>query len=320
MQNKHRKIFQIYVLLIALGTVAVAYAQKFSDWSPPVNLGATVNSTTGDFLASISKDGLSLYFTSQDRPGGYGGWDIWVSKRASVNDPWGVPENLGAEINTSFNEGSVSLSIDGHLMYFASDRPGGFGGNDIYISRRHDKRDDLAWQAPQNVGNAVNTSSNEASPAIFEDDESGATTLYFDSNRPGGPGPFTDDGFGNGSDIYASIMLPDDTFGSTTLVAELSTASLDRQPAPSRDGREMLLTSNRPGTLGGLDLWVSTRATTTDQWSEPVNLGAVVNSAVNDAGPALSFNGTTLYFQSGRPGGVGAFDLYVTARTKLKTD
>ena len=274
----------------------------------------------------MSKDGLSLYFTSQTcaptpfpgcRPG-YGGKDIFVSQRANVEDPWGPAQNLGPEINTPFNDLAPTLSVDGHAMYFASDRPGGFGGSDIYVTRRHNKRDDFGWQAPENLGSGVNTSSNESSPQIFEDDATGVTTLYFDSNRPGGLGPFTDDGNDNGNDIYASVLQRDGTFGPSAIVAELSTTSMDRQPAISRNGLEMYIASNRPGTLGGLDLWISTRATTSDPWSAPVNLGAPINSAAADAGPALSFDGTALYYQSVRSDGSGAFDLYVCTRTKLK--
>jgi len=88
----------------------------------------------------------------------------------------------------------------------------------------------------------------------------------------------------------------------------------------------MFLGSDRVGTLGAIDLWVSTRGTTQDPWSTPVNLGPVVNTTVTDARPALSFDGTTLYFQSTRPGGLGPcdtptgpciFDLWVTTRTRL---
>ena len=83
----------------------------------------------------------------------------------------------------------------------------------------------------------------------------------------------------------------------------------------------MFLTSDRPGTLGGLDLWVSTRATTTDAWSVPVNLGPVVNTAAMDAGSALSFHGTELYFSSNRADTLGSRDLYRTSRSKIgRTD
>jgi hypothetical protein len=323
----------LFGLCASIVAAVPARAQRFSDWSAPVNI-ATVNSTNGDFFAAISKDDLSLYFTSP-RPGGYGGWDIWVSQRASADGPWGPPQNLGPTVNSASNEGGPGFSNDGHRMYFASDRIGGEGGNDLYVSRRRDKRDDLGWQAPLNLGNTVNTPANEASPAIFADETTGELTLYFDSNRvvacaPGHCGPFTDDPPNrNGNDLYSSVLLSDDVFDFAQLVAEVSTGSFDRQPAIRRDGLELFLASDRPGGLGALDLWSYTRASTLEPWSNPVNLGPVVNSAPVvvdgvvrftgvDAGPALSFDGTTLYFHSARPGTFGNFDLYVTTRTKLK--
>jgi hypothetical protein len=331
----------IVALFSSLIAVAPARGQQFSSWSAPNNLGPVVNSRFGDFFPTISKDGLSLYFTSSrnpehpDDPTKLKDWDIYVSQRSAVSEPWGPPQNLGPKINTPFDEGAPTLSIDGHRMYFASNRPGGFGGNDIYVSRRHDRRDDFGWEFADNVGGGVgtdlvNTEANEASPAIFEDDATGALTLYFDSNRPGGPGPFADDSAHNGNDIYTSILGPDEMFGPAVLVAELSTPSLDRQPAVRRDGLEIFFASNRPAPDGavGFDLWVSTRATTREPWLAPQNLGLVVNSrgillngvivGDNDTGPALSFGGTELYFQSNRPGGFGAFDLYVARRTKLR--
>lgn len=317
--------------------------EQFSDWSAPVNLGPVVNSTAGDFFPFISKDGLSLYFSSSlptpcdpnsATPAppdcNYGGWDIYVSQRASTNDPWGPRRNSGLTINTAYNEARPSLSPDGHVMFFASDRPGGFGGNDIYASRRHNKHDDFGWQPPENLGDGVNTTANESSPAISADDHGGADTLYFDSNRVGGFGPFTDDAAHSGNDIYASVPQKHGIFGPATFIPELSTDSADRQPSIRRDGLEMFLASNRPGSLTNqqgiptLDLWVSTRASTSVPWSTPVNVGPVVNNGNvspftgSDAGPALSFDGTTLYFQSNRPGVVGNFDLYEITRTKLK--
>jgi hypothetical protein len=101
-----------------------AHAQKYSDWSTPVNLGSVVNSASQDQQPAISKDGLSLYFTS-NRPGGFGGFDMYVSQRASVDDAWGSPVNLGSNVNTSLNEGNPAFSRDGHAMFFQSDRPAG---------------------------------------------------------------------------------------------------------------------------------------------------------------------------------------------------
>jgi hypothetical protein len=324
------RIGRTVVVAIVLSAISLAFAtsmkaddiDQFGPWSAPVNLGPDINSTAADFFPSVSKDGLSLYFSSV-RPDGFGGWDIYVSQRISVNDSWGAPHNLGATINTAANEGRPSLSPDGHVLYFSSTRAGGFGGNDIWASRRRNKRDDFGWQEPENLGSGVNTAFNEASPNIFEDDASGVTTLYFDSNRPGGLGPFTSDGANNGNDIYASVLQPNGTFGPATLVEELSTPSTDRQPNVRRDGLEMFLASDRPATgcapVGcQLDLWVSTRPSTSSPWSPPVSLGPTVNSPASDAGPALSFDGLSLYFQSIRLGPSQSYDLYVTTREKLK--
>jgi hypothetical protein len=206
-------------------------------------------------------------------------------------------------------------------MYFASNRPGGFGGNDIYVSRRHKKDDDFGWEAPQNLGPAVNSSANESSPAISEDDGTGVRTLYFDSNRDAGFGfgPYTDDIVHNGNDIYESFLLPNDTFVTAELVTELSTQFFDRSPSIRRDGLEIFFASNRTGTFGALDLWVSTRASVFDSWSTPVNVGPPPNSTANDAGPALSFDGETLYFNSVNvPNTAGnPFNLFVTTRSKI---
>src|SRR5262245_60485275 len=72
---------------------------NFSEWGPPVNLGSVVNSTAADQHPAVSKDGLSLYFTSS-RPGGQGGLDLWVAQRADEDPPWTTPVNLGATVNS----------------------------------------------------------------------------------------------------------------------------------------------------------------------------------------------------------------------------
>ena len=284
----------------------------YGPWGAPVNLGPVVNSAYNDQHPSISKDGLSLYFVS-NRPGGFGGNDIWVSQRATVDDAWGTPQNLGPSINTSSNDFAPDLSIDGHHLYMNSDRPGGCGGSDLYVARRHDKDDDFGWGQPENLGCAVNTIYDEAGPLFFEDETSGVQNLYFTSfNRPGGLGDF---------DIYVSTRSSDDEpWGPGVDVTELNGPYRDTRTAIRRDGLELFISSDatgRSGGVGGQDLWVSTRATTADPWSAPVNLGPTVNSVSFDGAPALSFDGTTLYFFSARPGGFGANDLYVTTRARL---
>ena len=303
---------------LALATMLVALEsrfsaqdpQEFSEWSAPINLGPPVNTTLAEIAPFISNDGLSLYFVRAAGAGGFGGQDIWVSERATTGDPWEPPQNLGPTINSSSNDFGPSMSPDGHRLFFASNRLG-FGGSDLYVSRRHNKRDDFGWQLAENLGSGLNTAANELKAASFEDDQTGVMSLYFASNRLGGPG---------GDDIYISTLLPDETFGAPVLVGELSTPSTDIQPSIRHDGLEMFLASNRPGSLGGLDLWVSTRASTSEIWSTPANLGPVVNTAAaSEASPGLSFDATELYFQSSaeRPG-VGSQDFWRTTRTKLQ--
>jgi Tol biopolymer transport system component len=323
--KKHWARGAAIALSILLGVVAIPAAPgwmddddteqgpQYTDWGPPVNLGPVVNTTANEFAPAISKDGRSLYFAS-NRPGGFGGLDIWVSQRASEDDPWGPPQNLGPTVNSAFADAAPNLSLDGHQLFFHSDRPGGFGGQDIYISRRRNRRDDFGWRTPENLGGGVNTIANEIHAAHFEDDDTGSTTLYFVSDRLGGLGS---------TDIYASTLeeyREEEIFGPAVLVEELSSAFDDISPTIRRDGREMFIASSRPPNLGVFrDIWVSMRPNTSAPWSEPVHLGSVVNNQFEDAARALSFDGTQLYFNgSQRPGWVGAGDLWVTTRSKLR--
>lgn len=305
----------VFTLSVLLVSSAAAEGKRFSDWSEPVNVGAPVNiagfATQNPF---VSQNGLSLYFACINCPGGLGATDIWVSQRASVDDLWGPPRNLGPNVNTTASEGAPALSPDELSLYF-NRNSGGIGGVDIWVSRRFNRRDDFAWQPAVDLGSPINTSANDQGPSLFEDHETGVTTMYFVSNRPGGIG---------GNDIYVSILQPDGTFGVPELVVELSSAVDDNAPAIRRDGLEIFLASSRAGSIPPApgfpdqitDVWVSTRSSTADPWSVPVNLGPIVNSEWIDGGPAISADGTTLYSHSPfRPGNLSPeFNIWVTTR------
>jgi hypothetical protein len=102
-----------------------------SAWDPPVNLGPMVNSPYEDYMPSLSPDGLCLMFCSA-RPGGYGSRDIWITTRASKNDPWRTPVNLGPSLNTPAQDWPGCFAPDGSTFYFATDRAGGYGKSDLY--------------------------------------------------------------------------------------------------------------------------------------------------------------------------------------------
>jgi len=167
-------------------------ASLFDPWSDPLNLGPSVNSPVWDMGASVSTDGLELFFCS-GRPEVSEDWDIWVSARATVSDPWGQAVNLGPTVNSPVFDGHPFISPDGLILYLTSERSGGYGNSDIWMTRRA-TRDD-AWGEPVNLGPPVNTATGEGEPYCSTD----GSTLYFGSTRPGGIG---------GWDIWQTSILP----------------------------------------------------------------------------------------------------------------
>ncbi|HZM61310.1 MAG TPA: hypothetical protein VFB85_15980 [Vicinamibacterales bacterium] len=293
------------VALIAIVSSYPKAAPQFSDWTAPVNLGAPVDSTFADAGAAISKDRLSLYFHS-NRLGGLGSTDIWVSQRASEDQPWGAPANLGSAVNTPSAEAVPALSRDEHWLFFNSDRPDGLGAVDIWVSYRQHVHDPLDWQPAVNLGSGVNSLSMDAAATYFENEDGSAAQLFFHSDRPGS----------SATDIYVSERFPNGTFGPAQLVAELSSLGLDQRPSIRFDGLEMFFFSDRPGTIGTVDIWAATRATVLDQWSTPTNLGPIVNTTFGEAQPYIASDRQTLFFTSARPGGMGGQDIWMTTRSK----
>ena len=155
------------------------------DWGPTENLGPTVNSAYAESHPAVSPDGLDLYFSEwgdDTRPGGQGKTDLWVTRRNTRDEPWGEPVNLGPTVNTKSNDQRPILVGDGLLLFFESNRPGGFGGLDLYLMRRAIITD--PWTEPMNLGPKVNSPASDEHGFMSPD----GSTLYFHSNRPGGYG------------------------------------------------------------------------------------------------------------------------------------
>lgn len=311
MRTRWKSLLGLMMLVAVYLTRPEPAAALFSEWSAPV-IVLNVNSEFNDEGPAISKDGRSLYFGS-NRPGGVGSLDLWVSQRNSVRDPWGSPRNLGPTVNTAGIENVPAFSPDGHWMFFNSDRAGGSGLIDLWVSYRRNKRDDFGWEEPVNLGPQVNSAAPDAGAAFFDgrrhDDDDGDDLLFFGSNRPGGPGM---------GDLYVSSRNSDGSFGPPQILPELSSPFLEQRPSIRRNGREIFFVSNRPGGAGGSDLWVATRETLYQVWATPENLGPVVNGPFNDFTPYIAERGRALYFASNRPGGPGGTDLYVTMREKFR--
>jgi len=280
---------------------SAAQAMSLGSWSQAVNAEsipgthAALNSAALDGCPFVAQRGDVLYFAS-GRAGGAGGLDIWYSLRGD-DGAWGAPVNFGA-VNSTADDFCPMAHRNGRTFLFVSARAGGCGGPDIYMSRRHETK---GWSAPENLGCTINSSAGEASPSLTD------TELYFSSARGGGAG---------GSDIYVSAF-DGSSFGAPSPAAGLNTAVDDSRPNLRRDGLEIFFDSNRSGGIGGVDIWTATRASTSDPWSTPTNLGGDVNSTANDLRASLSWGATTLYFGSTRDGGEGSQDLYLTTRPKL---
>lgn len=278
------------------GSIALAVADDRDEWTVPVHLGPEVNSPFRELGPAISPDGLSLYYNS-DRPEGLGSFDIYVSRRACLECPWEPARNLGPPINGPDNGGAASLSHDGHLLFFLSNR-GGFGAEDLWVSRRKNPNDDFGWEDPVNLGPFVNTSADEGSPSVTTGDGAHAE-LYFSRGLTIWMAPISRDG-----EVLAPAVPLD--FGGEA-----------RSPSVRKDGRELVFwaAATRPG-LGLTDIWVSTRHNVTEAWSTPVNLGPPVNTAGGELEPGISADGRTLVFSGtmARGSSLGLQDIWIATR------
>ena len=156
------------------------YFSEFKDgkWTEAKNIGPNINTEFHDASIGLSADGKELFLYKSD----IGGGDILVSKRQD-DGSWSKAVSIGKNINTSYNENSVALSPDGKTLFFTSDRPGGKGGIDIYMSKLEKNGE---WGKPKNLDAPINTTLNDDGPFIDYDGK----TLYFSSQAHKGMGGY----------------------------------------------------------------------------------------------------------------------------------
>lgn len=135
--------------------------RKGDDWTPARNVGSPVCTNAWESQPCIAADGNTLIFVS-NRPGGKGGSDLWIARK-DKNGKWMTPVNAGDSINTLFDESSPFLHPDGVTLYFTSEGHAGFGGEDIFISR---KKKDGTWMRPKNIGYPINSKNDENSLVV----------------------------------------------------------------------------------------------------------------------------------------------------------
>lgn len=206
------------------------------------------------------------------------------------------PQSVGSGINTAFSEYSPSLSLDGTTMIFTRNT----GQEDFYISYK----DSTGAFGKARSLISLNSASNDGAHAISAD---GTYMVFTSCDRK--------DAFGS-CDLYFSIFENGKWTIPVNMGHKINSAAWDSQPVLSPDGRTLLFSSRRLGTMGGADLWMTWR-NEKNAWVTPVNMGPVVNTAGDDETPFLHPDGMTLYFRSNGRIGMGNFDIFVSRRNDI---
>lgn len=270
------------------------------------NLGPKINSPYPDYGIVISADENELFFTST-RPGTTGGLidnsdgmglyfeDIYKSYKTP--EGWSAPVNIGAPVNSTGNDASISLSADGQKLLIYRSAKENFlkqYSGDIYISTLKGNN----WIEPTKLPEQINSSGWETGASLSSDER----VLYFSSNREGGYG---------GNDLYRVKLLPTGEWAMPqNLGPTINTAFDEDSPFIHPDGKTLYFSSNGHKTMGGLDFFVSTMADSDTSWSKPENLGYPISTAHDDIHLAFSADGKKVYFSSNRPDGYGDKDIY----------
>lgn len=196
-----------------------------------------VNSNDNDGASTFTGDGQTLVFTRCSLSNGFGSCDLYTS---SLNgETWGIPKNMGANINSKSWDSQPSISADGSKLVFASLRKGGYGGSDLYISH---KNKDGVWSMPQNLGGIINTSSEDKSPFLAPDGQ----TLYYSSSGYGG--------FGK-ADMFKSVLINNEWSKPINMGNIINTPYDDLYFSTSASGEYAFFASKKPGGVGALDIY-----------------------------------------------------------------
>ena len=261
------------------------------EFAPAQTLGTTVNSAKEEGSPTLTADETELFFTS----GRNGQEDLFVSTRPGRESPWAEPANLGKSVNDSIGDDfSLRLAMNGLALYFASNRAGGFGAGDLYVTTRDSV--DREWGRATNLGPVLNTAAFEAFPTPSPD----GNTLYFNRSTTF-DSQDSDIWVTSRSDAHSPWAAPQ------RVGMPVNGPRAEFSPSISADGLSLYFASDRDGNLGSIDIWVSTRKGAADSWGEPRNLGTNINSAGGmTLAPFITSKNRALYFMSARPDTSGA--------------
>ncbi len=266
----------------------------------PMNLGDSINTMHDEYINAITSDKQKLFFTRRlptsaiTSGTSHAVEEDFYFSRLSPSSAWLHAMNLGQPINTRGNEGAISVSPDGQLLFFAAcQRADGYGSCDIYWSWKRGNR----WSEPMNLGPIVNSATWDSQPSFSSDGK----TLYFASKRPGGNGS---------SDIWKTELLPNgDWTVPVNLGDSVNTSGEEQNPFIHPDDQTLYFSSKGHEGMGGLDLFY-TRKDGGGGWNKPVNLGYPINTYADEITLIVNSTGDVAYVSSDKLGGKGRQDIY----------
>ena len=286
------------ITLVLSNLLAVSPAAPQND-SGPFNMGPVINTTARDAAPTFTPSGQTMYFNCFDRHANVGG-DICVTHREG--DSWTAPKIVETVSTDEYLEVEPLLSPDGQELYIMSNRPGGLGSTDIWVS---DLIDD-EWTEPRNLGAPFNSA--DSDHCLYFGGENW-DFAYWTSTRPGGFG---------GNDIWKSQRVNGVWQGAVNLGSKVNSAASEHHSLPSEDGKSLYITATRAEGFGLEDIYVTTQDNK-GNWSDLVNLGPKVNSERHDRCPAFSPDFEYFFFDSERAGGFGNKDLWYVPYSQIES-
>ena len=256
-------------------------AVPFGPWSTPVPI-LEISAGGAEDDPTLTGDLLEVYFNLNG--------DIYGSTRGAVSDPWPTPVPIAAVNSTTATETTCEVSPDGLELYFSSNRLGGSGGQDIYVSTRQNRGDPFGqpMRIPQLASGGDDVTATTFTPS--------GLVMYLTSTRAGT------------LDMYRTTRMSRTTpWAAPMLVTELQTPGTETEPTLTPGETLMVFSGDGPGIR---DLYTTSRATAAAPWETPVPI-AELNTGASEEDPWMSPDGRTLVFASNRGGG---YELYISTR------
>lgn len=258
------------------------------------NMGDSINGPYPDYGAVMAIDEATIYFTSRRSgdtqiDGSY--YEDILTSEKKEDGTWTSAHPISPYINTPSNDATISLSTDGQTLFLYRDDNGG----DIFSSTTINGQ----WQPPLPLGSDINTKYWETHACMSAD----GNTLYFVSDRPGGFG---------GRDIYRCVKLPNGKWSKAlNLGPTINTDQDEDAPFIHPDQHTLFFSSKGHKSMGGFDIFFTSKDDETGQWSEPTNMGYPINTPDDDVFYMTSPDGKRAYFSSVRQDGYGEKDIYM---------